>query len=334
VSRARSFLDRYRRPDRARGAATPVPDPVTGMCAVLAERDLVLLNALLTDLELAQAREDDPDALAVLYRLDHLATRLRRNAENVRVLVGTDAARPADEPVALVDVVRAALSSIERYQRVRVGPVPPRGIAGAAADDVGRLLAELLDNAAACSPPESEVLVTAQVTGTGGVVLRVQDAGAGLPPDRTAALNERISAAPAGERAEHTGLAVVRRLAHEHDLRVWLARRVPHGTTASVLLPATLVTAAPPASFARSAPEPADDDAAGTPAAPVPTTASGLPRRVSRVPRAPTTTAEPTAEPTAGPAEHAEFLADLDAFSEGEAAARDETSTKDDPSDD
>jgi len=250
----------------APGSATP-PEPVasrgnpeerpqdvlTGMCADLALRDLNLVDSLLAQLENLEANEGDPDALARLYQLDHLATRLRRNAENLRVLAGQDAGGAADKASSLVDVLRAAMSSIEQYTRIEIGWVAALGVVDFASDDVSRLLAELLDNASAHSPPTSPVTVSAHLTEQGSVLLRIEDAGIGVPPDRLHVLNARLSAAPVldAESIEHMGLAVVRRLADKHGIHVRLGTRTPHGTTASVLLPSDVVCEAPPVPFRR-----------------------------------------------------------------------------------
>jgi hypothetical protein len=195
-----------------------------------------------------EANEGDPDALARLYQLDHLATRMRRNAENLRVLAGQDAGGAADVTSSLVNVLRAAMSAIEQYTRIEIGWVAALGVVDFAADDVSRLLAELLDNATAHSPPTSTVTVSAHVTEQGSVLLRIEDAGIGLPTDRLHVLNARLSAAPVldTESIDRMGLAVVRRLAGKHGIRVRLGKRAPHGTTASVLLPSNVVCEAPP----------------------------------------------------------------------------------------
>lgn len=216
---------------------------LAGVCSSVALRDLNLVDSLLEELEQMEATEDDPDSLSRLYRLDHLATRLRRNGENLRVLAGRDAGGSNAETSALVDVIRAGMSSIEHYNRVELGRIASLGVVGFAADDVSRLLAELLDNATTHSPPSSSVTVSAHLTEQGSMMIRVEDAGIGLPAARLAVLNERLASAPVLDRdaVRHMGLAVVRRLASRHGIGVWLARRAPHGTTASVLLPPSIV---------------------------------------------------------------------------------------------
>ncbi|WP_261568150.1 sensor histidine kinase [Frankia gtarii] len=389
-------------------AAAPTATPaatatqaLSAICADVALRDLNLVDGLLSQLEEMEAREGDAERLAELYQLDHLAARLRRNAENLRILAGRDANETVSETAALVDVIRAAMSSIDHYSRVTIGRVVPLGIVGFAAEDVGRLLAELLDNATKSSPPTTPVRVGVHLTEQGSALLRVEDEGIGLPPERMRRLNDRLRAAPRldDDAVRHMGLAVVGRIAARHEMRTWLDRRHPHGTTASVLLPAALicelpeaswsgaqtVTAAPAAAAVRTfgssahiaAPvglpqrraahlarprpaAPAAHSARAAPAAPVlrpvpsplpnpnpnpgsgpaagEATASGLPRRVSRSlrngtgplaappPPAPSAVAvAPSAAAVAGrEADHERLLADLDAFTEGERAARDE----------
>ncbi|GAB3293182.1 ATP-binding protein [Parasphingorhabdus pacifica] len=250
---------------------------LAGICSSVALRDLNLVDSLLEQLEKMEANEDDPEALAKLYKLDHLATRLRRNGENLRVLAGRDAGRGTDETASLVDVIRAGMSSIEHYTRVELGKVASLGVVGLAADDVSRLLAELLDNATTHSPPTSSVTVSAHLTEQGSVMIRVEDSGIGLPAARLSALNERLATAPVLDRnsVQHMGLAVVRRLSTRHGIRVWLARRAPHGTIASVLLPVALVHDGPVASSR------ADSGVQEAPA--VPTPPRPLPKRQEQV---------------------------------------------------
>lgn len=240
-------------------ASAPLPqtpdrqaaEALVGICSSIALRDLNLVDSLLAQLEEMEAKEEDQDRLAELYRLDHTATRLRRNAENLRVLAGRDSDDSGADTASLVDVVRAAMSSIDHYTRVTIGRVVSLGVVGFAAEDLSRLLAEVLDNAANQSPPNSAVRVSAHLTEQGSVLLRIEDEGIGLPPDRLNELNHRLSAAPVldDDSVRHMGLAVVRRLADRHDMRVHLDRRMPHGTTATILLPAGLVCELPEASW-------------------------------------------------------------------------------------
>jgi anti-sigma regulatory factor (Ser/Thr protein kinase) len=346
-------------------SASPAGDALAAICANVSLRDLNLIDSLLSQLEDMEAKEEDTERLAELYTLDHLATRLRRNAENLRVLAGRDASDSTSDTSSLVDVVRAAMSSIDHYSRVTIGRVVSLGVVGFAAEDLSRLLAELLDNATKSSPPNAPVRVSAHLTERGSVLIRIEDEGIGLPPERLDELNERLAADPVLDDAavRHMGLAVVRRLAARHELRAWLDRRVPHGTTASVLLPAAVVSEVPEASwsgaqtviFPQAAENPAPEmparalaglphrtATAAPPATPAPrpapsepmvggTTASGLPRRISHSFKNPNGhPAPPAPEPpeTDQKSGHDKLLADLDAFSDGERAAREEQQAK------
>jgi signal transduction histidine kinase len=331
-------------------------DTLAAVCANVALRDLNLVDSLLSQLEEMEAKEEDTVRLAALYHLDHLATRLRRNAENLRVLAGRDATEAAPDTTSLVDAVRAGMSSIDQYSRVTIGRVVTLGVVGFAAEDLGRLLAELLDNATKSSPPNTSVRVSAHLTEKGSVLMRIEDEGIGLPPDRLEQLNERLSGAPVldDESVRHMGLAVVRRVAARHDIHAWLDRRVPHGTTASVLLPASLIAELPETSWSgtetvtfpaagpgvsrretarrdMAAPppsRPAPPKSAPQPRLPISmvggSTSSGLPRRISHSLKETTEQASPPPEkPRPSTAEgHAKLLADLDAFTDGEREAR------------
>ncbi|HEV7650597.1 MAG TPA: ATP-binding protein [Actinophytocola sp.] len=319
LQRSRDLLERSRVAavqllDPPRGTTTALPRVIEGsresmihqepegavvdICASIALRDLNLVDSLLSLLERMEESEVDPDRLTELYKLDHLAARLRRNAENLRVLAGRDASDAASESASLVDVVRAAMSSIDGYSRVSIGRVLELGVVGIAADDLSRLLAELLDNGAKQSPPDTSVRVSAHLTDSGSVLMRIEDDGIGLPAERVAELNSRLSDEPTlnDDSVRHMGLAVVRRLASRHDMRVRLDRRSPHGTTATVLLPAGLLCDLPgvawsgsqtvvrQANSTRHVPEPEVMPAMRRPA-PRPaaerteTTAGGLPKR-------------------------------------------------------
>lgn len=232
---------------------TPAPvvkadgEVLAGVCSSVALRDLNLVDSLLAQLEEMEAKEQDQERLSELYRLDHLATRLRRNAENLRVLAGRDAGEPDSDSSSLVDVMRAAMSSIDHYSRITIGRVVSLGVVGFVAEDLSRLLSELFDNAANQSPPSSPVGVSAHLTEQGSVLLRIEDEGIGLPAERIAELNERLDSSPAldNDSVRHMGLAVVGRIAERHGIHVRLERRTPNGTIATVLLPTGLVSELP-----------------------------------------------------------------------------------------
>ncbi|MFR9796420.1 nitrate- and nitrite sensing domain-containing protein [Streptomyces sp. MS06] len=222
----------------------------------LALRTLGLVERQLAVIEGLEEREHDPDRLATLFKLDHFATVMRRHSENLLVLAGTEHVQQHPGPVPLVDVVRAAVSEIERYERVRIAALPPHAhVAGFAADDLSHLLAELMENATAFSPPDLPVEVSGWLLENGEVMLSVQDEGIGLPEERLGRLNARLADFDPevpydqeGGEGLGLGLYVVARLAHRLGVRVRLREQKQGGLAAVVVLPTVLLagTAAPP----------------------------------------------------------------------------------------
>ncbi|MFI0900042.1 nitrate- and nitrite sensing domain-containing protein [Streptomyces sp. NPDC020983] len=210
----------------------------------LSLRTLGLVERQLALIETMEEQEQDPDRLGTLFQLDHLATRMRRNSETLLVLGGTEHSHGATaSPVPLVDVVRGAISEIERYERVRIQVLPGARVAGRAADDVAHLIAELLDNATGFSAPETEVLLSGRLLEAGEVAVVVEDAGIGVPAERLAELNALLAdpdPAPPGAVAG-MGLYVVSRLARRHGVQVRLHALPSGGTRAVVLLPGLLI---------------------------------------------------------------------------------------------
>ncbi|MFI2375878.1 nitrate- and nitrite sensing domain-containing protein [Streptomyces sp. NPDC018964] len=240
---------------------------IGGTFVNLALRTLGLVERQLGVIEGLEEREDDPDRLATLFKLDHFATVMRRHSENLLVLAGTEHVQHTAGPVPLVDVVRAAVSEIERYERVRIAALPPHAhIAGFAADDLSHLLAELLENATSFSPPDLPVEVSGWLLENGEVMLSVQDEGIGMTGERLERLNSRLSdfdpeATYDAETEEGLGLGlyVVARLAHRHGVRVELRERKQGGIAAVVVLPDPLLAPATPGAVPASV-------AGGTPA--------------------------------------------------------------------
>ncbi|MEU6670754.1 nitrate- and nitrite sensing domain-containing protein [Streptomyces sp. NPDC046727] len=219
----------------------------------LALRTLGLVERQLAVIEGMEDREQDPERLATLFKLDHFATVMRRHSENLLVLAGTEHVQQHPGPVPLVDVVRAAVSEIERYERVRIAALPPHAhIAGFAADDLSHLLAELMENATSFTPPDLPVEVSGWLLESGEVMLSVQDEGIGLSEDRLARLNARLTdfdpESLYGQEDDEglgLGLYVVARLAHRHGVRVQLRAQKQGGIAAVVVLPAPLLAEAP-----------------------------------------------------------------------------------------
>ncbi|NJC73185.1 hypothetical protein HC031_26205 [Planosporangium thailandense] len=239
-------------------AAAPPPPPEEraqdiwpAICEQFALRILASAYQMGTHLEAIEADEQDADRLEKLYRIDHATTRIRRQAENLQVLLGRRVEDADPQATPLVDVIRAATSAIEYYPRVHIGHVVDLAVTEYAADDIIRVLTELLDNATRFSPPTASVIVSAYITEHGSVLLRVEDSGLGIKPDLLPTLNTMLSGGGAppldGNPASHLGLVVVARLAMANQLRIHLTNRQSGGTTASVLIPDGLLCELAPA---------------------------------------------------------------------------------------
>ncbi|OEU86313.1 hypothetical protein DB35_13780 [Streptomyces abyssalis] len=258
--------------DRVRGEYAALKDrldalsgAVHGTFVNLALRTLGLVERQLGVIEDLEERESDPSRLSTLFKLDHLATRMRRYSENLLLLAGAEHVTANHSgPVPLLDVLRAAISEIERYERVALGQLPPHvQVSGHAADDLSHLVSELLDNAATFSPPDAQVQLSGWLLESGEVMLSVEDEGIGVTSRRLAALNARLSVpegqeppemeaahAQTGDRSPEAGLGmglyVVARLASRHGLRVQLReRRQGGGIAAVVAVPSALLPVRP-----------------------------------------------------------------------------------------
>jgi hypothetical protein len=219
----------------------------------LGRRNQNLLGRQLDFITELETNETSPDALANLFRLDHLATRMRRNAESLLVLAGIEPPRQWAAPVRLTDVIRAALGEVEDYQRVTVRGVEPATIIGSAAADLAHLLAELIENALVFSPPDQTVDIRGRTrpgraaAGAGdlsGYTLAVIDSGLGMPATDVAAANRRLAGAESFTIApsKYLGHYVAGNLAARHDITVRLDNSPGNGITATVTVPPGLLT--------------------------------------------------------------------------------------------
>ncbi|MEV4541801.1 nitrate- and nitrite sensing domain-containing protein [Micromonospora echinaurantiaca] len=216
---------------------------VSAMFLNLARRSQTLVDRMIGELDAIERGEEDPKRLAQLFELDHLATRMRRNDENLLVLAGADSAVPRRDDALLVDVLRAAQSEVELYNRIEFGTVDTDvSVAAHAVNDVVRLVAELLDNATRFSPPNTVVVADGRRI-RDYVLIQVEDRGLGLSDEQLDSLNRRLAAPPSVDVAAFRlmGLAVVSRLAARYGIRVDLRRNVEGGTVAQVTLPAATV---------------------------------------------------------------------------------------------
>jgi signal transduction histidine kinase len=211
----------------------------------IAHRSQLVVHRQLEVLDAAEAKQTDPEHLELLFQLDHLATRARRNAENLVILGGAQPGRRWRRPAALEDTVRSAVSETEHFARVSTVRLPDVRVQGAAVGDLIHLLAELVDNATAFSPPDSAVIVHGNQVGK-GVVVEVEDQGLGIEHAERERLNATLRTPPgfqamalSGQR--HLGLFVVGQLAKRHGIAVGLAESAYGGIKAIVLIPASVV---------------------------------------------------------------------------------------------
>jgi signal transduction histidine kinase len=212
----------------------------------LGQRNQNLLRRQLDFITQLESQETDPNALAHLFQLDHLATRMRRNAENLLVLGGSDPPRSPTAPISVSDVVRAALGEIRDYHRVVPGGIEAATVVGSTAVDLAHLLAELIENALTHTPQRSPVEVTGhRQRHDGGYVLAVIDSGPGMTPAATAQANRRLAGTESYTVApsKYLGHYVAATLAARHDIRLRLDPSPTGGITAVVELPPPVVTA-------------------------------------------------------------------------------------------
>src|SRR6478672_5688880 len=220
---------------------------VGDMFETLSRRSRTLVDQQLSLIDRLERNEEDPDRLESLFRLDHLAARMRRNGANLLVLAGSKIPREQADPVPVAALINAAASEVEDYARIVTATVPESEVLGAVAGDLVHLLAEVLDNALRYSPPISQVRVSAVHTSNGGLVIEVSDIGLGMTDSDLRVANVRLQSG--GEvnpyTARHMGLFVVGRLATQHGLVVRLRSTVAgepnSGTTAGVYIPAELI---------------------------------------------------------------------------------------------
>ncbi|MCF1644591.1 sensor histidine kinase [Streptomyces indiaensis] len=215
----------------------------TESLANLGRRNKELVSRQLGFLSALERSEDDPGTLANLFELDHLATRMRRNAESLLVLAGERSPRRWADPVPMGDVLRSALGEVDDYRRVLLRHTTPALLDGGAVSEVAHLLAELIENALAASSPETDVEIYAQEHGA-DYMIAVVDHGGGLSEAELATANRRLSGQESFlvGRTQLLGHYVVGRLAVGLGARVWLAPSPMAGVTASVLLPGRLLS--------------------------------------------------------------------------------------------
>ncbi|MEV1049518.1 nitrate- and nitrite sensing domain-containing protein [Streptomyces sp. NPDC049916] len=237
---ARAFDQVHREAVRLAAEQALLRGNVNAIFTNLSRRNQSLIEGQLTLITGLENNEADPDQLESLFKLDHLATRMRRNGENLLVLAGEEPGRRWDQPVPLVDVLRAASSEVESYERIELSGVPEADIHGQAVTDLVHLLAELLENATTFSSPQTKVRVTATRLPDGRVMVEIHDKGIGLTAEDFADINHKLANPPTVDAAvsQRMGLFVVGRLADRHGIRVQLRPSGEQaGTTSLVMLP-------------------------------------------------------------------------------------------------
>ncbi len=221
-----------------RGTLNDIFLNLAGRSRHLVERQLKLIDKL-------ESGEQDPQQLSNLFQLDHLATRMRRNSENLLVLAGGELRRGAEREIPVLDMLRAAISEVAEYRRVTLRRPPTATVTGPLGGDLVHLVAELLDNATNAGPPDSTVILGSALTEDGGLLVEITDCGTGLPPGELHEINERLASPPVVDVSvsRQMGLFVVSRLAAQHRIQVRLRQqRGQFGITATVLVPSSLVS--------------------------------------------------------------------------------------------
>ncbi|MFE7815515.1 nitrate- and nitrite sensing domain-containing protein [Streptomyces sp. NPDC057433] len=237
---ARAFDQVHREAVRLASEQALLRGNINAIFTNLSRRNQSLIEGQLTLITGLENNEADPDQLEHLFKLDHLATRMRRNGENLLVLAGEEPGRRWDQPVPLVDVLRAASSEVEQYERIELSGVPEAEIHGRAVTDLVHLLAELLENATTFSSPQTKVRVTATRLPDGRVMIEIHDKGIGLTAEDFADINHKLANPPTVDAAisQRMGLFVVGRLSDRHGIRVQLRPSGEQaGTTSLVMLP-------------------------------------------------------------------------------------------------
>jgi len=237
-------LDRvHREAVRLAGEEARLRGSVSAIFASFFRRSHSLLERLLRLIDRLELGEKDPERLASLFQMDHLVTRMRRNSDSALVLAGQGTPRRWTEPVTLVNVLRAAVSEIEQYDRVILDVQRGVSVSGKAAADTVHLLAELLENATAFSGRTTQVKVAGHMTRDGGAVINIADQGTGMSGEQLRQLNWQLAHPPLADAAvaRRIGLFAVGHLAARHGIKVELGRPPGGGTTAKAHLPAALI---------------------------------------------------------------------------------------------
>ena len=241
---ARAFDQVHREALRLASNEAALRGNVNAMFVNLSRRSQSLVERQIRLIDDLEQGEQDAERLANLFQMDHLATRMRRNSENLLVLAGHEVSRRWTQAVPLVDVLRAAVSEIEQYERVTLNVQPGISVRGQAVNDVVHLIAELAENASSFSAADTPVKVSGHLLNSGGVLLDITDQGVGMGAEEMAHANWRLDNPPVVDVAvsRRMGLFVVARLAARHGIRVRLRPASAGGLTALVWLPDEVIS--------------------------------------------------------------------------------------------
>ena len=225
---------------------------LNAMFVNLSHRSQSVMERQIRLIENLKQGEHDAERLANLAKIDHIATRMHRNSQNLLVLAGHRPSSSWNQPVALVNVIRAAVSEIEEYERVSLNAQPDIAVRGPAVNDLVHLLAELAENATSFSAADMPVDISGQLLTRGGALVHITDRGVGMGAKEMEYANWRLENPPVADVnvSKWMGLFVVGRLAARHGIRVRLNPAEFGGLTALVWLPDEVIThqgpAAPP----------------------------------------------------------------------------------------
>ncbi len=241
---ARAFDEVHREAVRLATEQAMMRSTVNDMFVNLSRRSQSMVERQLRIIDALESGERDPEALGELFRLDHLATRMRRNNENLLVLAGSETRQRSGGSRPVLDILRGAISEIEDYQRITIESVPDAAVRGPAVNDLVHLTAELLDNATNFSPTEAQVVLASSLQPDGSLLVEIRDAGVGMSPAQRNAINNRLAVPPMVDVSvsRHMGLFVVGRLAARHGISVrMVASGSERGLTAAVSVPSALI---------------------------------------------------------------------------------------------
>lgn len=292
---ARAFDVVHGQAVRLAGEQALLRENVNAMFVNLSRRSQELVERQLSVLDRMEADEQDPDTLGGLFELDHLATRMRRNSENLLVLSGQDLGQAVAGAISAEEIIGATLSEVEHYQRVEIASTPALAVRGHAVSDLVHVISELLENATEYSRPDAPVTLVSSATVAGDWRIEITDRGAGMPPAEIARSNARLARPPDVdvEVSRRMGLYVVARLARRHNIGVRLGAAIEGGLTATVIVPAALVTDVPEPTDLPESPE--SPELSESTELPEPAKLPELPEPTDEAPPETETTAEPSA---------------------------------------